>query len=56
MVGDVLAAFFFGLLTMAPCFPDPYHGKESLVSFWEWLFKELNELLNGEHEGYVEPW
>lgn len=48
MIGFVLSAFLFGLLTMMPCFPDPYHKKEYLVSFWEWLFKELDELINGE--------
>lgn len=37
-------------LSVYPLFVDPYHEKEELVCFWEWLFKELHELVYGEKE------
>jgi hypothetical protein len=30
-----------------PIFPDPYH-KDPPVNFWEWVKREIDELLHGE--------
>ena len=36
-------------LTFVPMFPDPYHEKTEPVIFWEWLYKEVAELIGGEY-------
>ena len=43
---DVLALSAFGL-SWLPIFPDPYYHVEH-VNFWEWLYREINEVLTGE--------
>ena len=45
----IAAAVLLLGLSLAPLFPDPYHEKSEGVSFWEWLYKELIELVYGEH-------
>jgi len=33
-----------------PMWDDPYHEKEEPVIFWEWLYKEVWELIYGKKE------
>jgi hypothetical protein len=33
----------------APVFPDPYH-EDGNVTFAEWIYREIDELLHGEKE------
>jgi len=45
-------AFFIvvGLLVLsfAPLFPDPWHEKTDLMTFWEWVYREVWEMIHGE--------
>lgn len=37
-------------LSFYPLFDDPFHEKEEKVCFWEWLGKEIMELVHVEKE------
>lgn len=37
-------------LSLYPLFEDPFHEKKEKICFWEWLYKEIHELLHGEKE------
>jgi hypothetical protein len=43
----VVAVALLGL-SFVPMWTDPYHEKEEPVIFWEWLYKEIVELVSGE--------
>lgn len=47
IIGILIALIGFSFI---PLFPDPYHEKEEGVCFWEWLWREIHELLHGEKE------
>ena len=42
-----ISAAVFGLLSLQPIFLDPYYHEEK-VCFWEWLAREIDELVHGE--------
>lgn len=47
----IIAGFGIVLgLGLLPLFPDPFHQKTENVCFWEWLAKELWEMIHGEEE------
>lgn len=43
-----MAGFFLGFVSMLRFWPDPYHFTVDRKTFWEWLYAELDELINGE--------
>jgi len=42
-----LLGLLIGVLLTERLWPDPYHIKRR-VSFWMWLYRELDELIHGE--------
>lgn len=43
----VVAVVLLGA-SFVPMWEDPYHEKDEPVIFWEWLYKEIVELIEGE--------
>jgi len=48
IIGAVIAFVIFG--STLRIFPDPYH-EEDAVTLFTWLYREVHEIIHGEHEG-----